>query len=108
MRVWIDATHHDGDLAVFGMSLVERALRALLSAQSGLRRLEQAEARLQELSYTQTRLEEFLRDKMRPKEVRIELAQNTASELGDAARAYAVNVVDDTSVQEAIDGVMNW
>lgn len=77
MRVWIDATHHDADLAVFGMSLIERALRALLDAQSGLRRLEQAEARLQELSYTQTRLEEFLRDKMRPKEVRIELAQNT-------------------------------
>ena len=35
-----------------------------------------------------------------------ELAQNTASELGDAARAYAVNVVDAESVENAIGSVM--
>lgn len=36
-----------------------------------------------------------------------ELARNTAKELGDAARAYTANVVEEDSVQSAIDAVMN-
>lgn len=35
-----------------------------------------------------------------------ELARNTAKELGEGARAYTVNVVEEQSVQDAIDAVM--
>ena len=74
MRVWIDATRLDESLRVFGMSLLERQLRALLEVQKSFAELDDAAAKLDGLVSPQPRLTGFLQRSIRPSEVRIELA----------------------------------
>jgi phosphatidylglycerophosphate synthase len=73
VRVWIDATRMDGDIRVFGMSLLERHLRALLDARRPLDGLAKRARRETGLAAAGARLDRFVASRVRPTEVRIEL-----------------------------------
>ena len=73
MRVWIDATQIDEDVRVFGMTLLERHLRALLGARRALQGLAKSARKETGLPQIGTRIDRFIASRVSPTEVRIEL-----------------------------------
>ena len=78
MRVWIDATWIDEGIRVFGMTLLERHLRALLSARKPLDGLAKHARRETGLAEAGAQLDRFVESRVRPTEVRIELPAGAA------------------------------
>ena len=78
MRVWIDATQHDEQIEVFGMTLLERLLRGLLDAQRQISGLEATEEQLPDRTEASGSIADFATKHLELTEVRIELAPATA------------------------------
>ena len=73
MRIWIDATQMDEDIRVFGMTLLERHLRALLEPQKALQGLPKAACKQTGLPQVGAGFDRFIAERVNPTEIRIEL-----------------------------------
>lgn len=73
MRIWIDATHQDESIEIFGMGLLERTLRSLLEAQRQLSGLRVLQEELRGMTEAKAYIESFIENRLAPTEVRIEL-----------------------------------
>ena len=74
MRIWIDATRHQDEIRVFGMTLLERTLRSILQAQQQVKGLQGLEEQLKGLTEARAYIREFVSKRLSPTEVRVELA----------------------------------
>ena len=74
MRIWIDATRHDEEIKIFGMTLLERTLRSLLEAQKQVKGLQALEEKLRGLSEARAYIRDFVGKRLSPSEVRVELS----------------------------------
>ncbi len=77
MRVWIDATQHDEQIEVFGMTLLERLLRGLLDAQRQISGLEATQEQLPDRTEASGSIADSATKHLELTEVRIELAPGT-------------------------------
>ncbi len=73
MRVWIDARQHDAGIAVFGMCLLERQLRALLGAKQAVLGIDGFAQKQAKVCHAMGRVSNFVRSQLCPTEVHIEL-----------------------------------
>jgi len=73
MRVWIDATRPESRLEAFGMSLVERQLRAFIESKRALEGLESIQQKVEGLEEAERQLIEIATSRIAPREIWIDV-----------------------------------